>query len=293
MIAQPALVQATSVLTGELRVRTRGSLRTVVQSRVLIGPIDTIGIAVAQPFLRYALRPVPHFVGGTREFRLFVALPVVALVPLVLVRVVQAIVVAVADVNPRYAIAIVAGEQVAEASAALGLAVLGWLVAAVQAIVVSVAVPSGGDAAVIRATEAVLRTSALCAVKWILVAVVAAIVVTVAQPIGFHADVGFVAFEMIRRTSGVGGASLVRLVRSDVVLAVVDAVAQLRVGYATVIGAGELALGARRIDATLLVAAVATVVLVVALPRLEDATAVVAAELVGAARVISCVKLKN
>lgn len=54
------------------------------------------------------------------------------------------------------------------------------------------------------------------------------------------------------------------------------------------VGAGELALGTVRIVTLQLVGAVATVVLVVTLPRLEDASAVAAAELGGTARVERC-----
>lgn len=148
--------------------------------------------------------------------------------------------------------------------------------------------PSRGNAAMIGTPEAVLRASPLRTVQRILIAVVAAIVVTVAQPVRLDADIRLLALEMIGRAGRVARASLVRLVARYVVLAVVHPVADLRHGYAALVGAGKLARRAGPIDAALLVRAVLAVVLVVALPRLEDAAAVVAAELVCAARVVGC-----
>ena len=65
----------------------------------------------------------PLFVGGTREFRLLITLPVSALVTAIFIRIVQTIVVSVADVNPRDAVAIVAREQVAETRPRSGFAI--------------------------------------------------------------------------------------------------------------------------------------------------------------------------
>lgn len=92
---------------------------------------------------------------------------------------------------------------------------------------------------------------------------------------------------MIRHARSIMGASLERLVRSNIVLAIIDAVAHLRLRDAAVVGAGELSCGAWWINAAFLVATVPTVVLVIALPRLENTSAVVATELVRAARVVS------
>lgn len=77
------------------------------------------------------------------------------------------------------------------------------------------------------------------------------------------------------------------LIGSDIVLTIVDTVAHLRLWYASEIGAGEFARCARRIDASLLVATVPAVVFVIALPRFEDASTVVAAEFVRTARMMS------
>lgn len=79
------------------------------------------------------------------------------------------------------------------------------------------------------------------------------------------------------------------LVGRDVVLAIVDAVANLSHRNATRVEASELTLGAGRIHASLLVRPVLAVVLVVALPRLKDAAAIVASELVRRAGVVGAV----
>ena len=68
------------------------------------------------------------------------------------------------------------------------------------------------------------------------------------------------------------------LVRSAVVLTVVDPVAHLRLRDAPEVVAGKLALGTLGVVTPLLVRPISTIVLVVALPRVEDATAIAAAE---------------
>lgn len=150
-----------------------------------------------------------------------------ALMSRVLVGIVQAIVVAVAYVNPRYAVAVVACEQVAETCTALRLAVLRRFVRPVAAVVVTVAVPRGRYAPVVRAPETVCRARPLGTVHRVLVTVVAAVVVAVAQPIRFHANVRLLALQMVRRARDVLRAPVVGLVRSRVVFAVVHAVAHL------------------------------------------------------------------
>lgn len=70
------------------------------------------------------------------------------------------------------------------------------------------------------------------------------------------------------------------LIGSEIVLAIVDAVAHLRLWYASKIGTGEFARCAGWVDASLLVATVPAVIFVIALPRFEDASAVVAAEFI-------------
>lgn len=83
---------------------------------------------------------------------------------IIFVRIIHAIIVTVADVNPRNAISIVAREKISEASSSLGFAILWRFVGSVTAIVVSVAVPSRRNATVVRTPEAVLWTSSLSAV---------------------------------------------------------------------------------------------------------------------------------
>lgn len=289
MVAQPIHIQATTIVAGELIFFAGLRRRTMVLSHILVSPVNTIRLSIAQPFFGNTLRPVPNFVRGAGELCLFVTLSVIALVSIVLVRVIHAIVVPVADVTSGYTVAIVAGKQISEASSTLRLTVIWRFIAGIRAVVVSIAVPCGWDAPVVRAPEAVLRTSFLGAVQRILIAIIPAIVITIAKPVGFHADVGLVAFQMIRGTCGVHGTAFVGLVGGDIVPAVVDTITDQIVRDATIIGAGELTNGARGINAAFLVAAVATVVLVIAFPGLEDAPAVVASELVGAARVVDAV----
>lgn len=167
------------------------------QSHVLISPVNAIRISIAQPFFWDALGAIPHFVRGASELRFFVAFSVVALMTLIFIGVIQTIVVSIADVNSRNTVAVITSEQIAETCSTLGLAVTRRLVASVQTIIISVAIPSGWDAPVIRTSEAVLGASSLGAMNRILIAIVTAIVIAVAQPVRLHADVCLFAFEMI------------------------------------------------------------------------------------------------
>lgn len=199
---------------------------------------------------------------------------------IVFVTVIQAIIVAVANVNSRYAIAVVAGEQITETGSSFRLAVFWWLVGSITAIIVAIAVPSGRNASMVRAAETVLRARPLRTMQRIFVTVIAAIVVAVAQPVRLDADICFFAFQMVRRTRRVLRTAFVRLVRSAIVFAIVHTVAHLRLRYASSIQAGEFAINARRVCAALFVRSVFAIVLVVALPRFEYAATIVAAELV-------------
>lgn len=69
---------------------------------------------------------------------------------LIFIRIVQAIIVSVAYINSRNAVAVIAREQVTEACPALGLTITRRFVASVQAIVVSVAIPSSWNAPAIQ-----------------------------------------------------------------------------------------------------------------------------------------------
>jgi hypothetical protein len=66
------------------------------------------------------------------------------------VGIVETVVVAITDVDPRDAVTVVAGEEVAVARPVGGRALIGWLVLASFAVAVSVAVPRGRDTAMIR-----------------------------------------------------------------------------------------------------------------------------------------------
>lgn len=149
--------------------------------------------------------------------------------PGVFVGIVQTIVVAVADVNPGYAIPVVAREQVAETRPAFRFTVLRRFVGPVAAIVVAVAIPRGRYAPVVGTPETIGRARPLRTMDRVLVAVVAAIVVAVAQPIRFHAYVRLFALQMVRRTRYVLRAPVVRFVRSRIVFAIVHAVAHLEI----------------------------------------------------------------
>jgi hypothetical protein len=130
----------------------------------------------------------------------------------VFVGIVQTIVITIANINPRYAVAVVAGEEIAETCTAFRLAVLRRLVRSITAVVVSVTIPCGGYASVVRAPEAVGWTRSLRTVHRILVTIVPAVVVAVAQPIRFHAYVRLFTLQMVRRTCDVFRTPVVSLV---------------------------------------------------------------------------------
>jgi len=132
----------------------------------------------------------------------------------VLVGIVQTIVIAVADVNSRYAIAVVAREQVAETRTALRLAVLWWFIRPITTVVVAVAIPRSRYASVVGTPEAVRRAGPLRAMHRVLVTVIATIVVTIAQPVRFHTYVCLLALQMVGRARYVLRAPVVGFVRS-------------------------------------------------------------------------------
>lgn len=207
-----------------------------------------------------------------------------ALMSIVFVTIVQAIVVAVADINAWNTVSIVTRKQITEACASFRLAVLWRLIGSVATVVVAIAVPRGRDASMVGTPETVLRTRSLRTMQYILVRIVTAVIVTVAQPIRFDADVGLLALQMVIGTRRILWTHFMRFVGRRIVLAVVDPVADLCLRNATSVLARELSVDARRIRAALLVRTVFAVVLVVTLPRLEDTPSVVAAILVGRAR---------
>lgn len=79
----------------------------------------------------------------------------------------------------------------------------------------------------IRTTETVLWTRALCTMQSVLITVITTIIVAIAQPIWFNANICFLAFEMIGRAGCVLWTTFVRLIGSGIVFAVIDAIADL------------------------------------------------------------------
>lgn len=77
MITSPALVDATAILASELIIGARLRCWAIVEGDILIGPINAIRVAVAEPLLRNALRPSPGFVFLASELSLRVALSVI------------------------------------------------------------------------------------------------------------------------------------------------------------------------------------------------------------------------
>lgn len=133
-----------------------------MDSRILIGPIDTIGVAVANPSFGYTLSATPVLVGHTRELPVGIALTSVALVSYVFIRVVETIVIAVTDVNPRNTIAVIASEEISKAGPLFTLAVLfGFICFRTSTIIIAIAIPSGGNAPVVGTPEAIGRTRSL------------------------------------------------------------------------------------------------------------------------------------
>ena len=291
MVTQPVLVDAAAVAALELLFAAllpwpgaQGN------GRVLIRSIHTVRVAVTHPLAGNAHGPVPQLVLRALKLRLRVALPIVALALLTLVRAIQTVIVAIAEIDPRDAVAIVAGEQVAEAGLLVRLTIFLRLVTAVLTIGIAITVPRGRDATVVRTPETVGRAGAGAIVQRVLIAVVATIVVTVAEPVGLHTNGGVLALEVILGTGHVAGAAQChRLVAGRVVLAVVHAVANLQLRDAAEIVAGVLPLGTVGIVAANLIRPIATVILVVTLPGLEDAAAVAAAILCRSTCVVAAV----
>lgn len=93
VIASPSLVDAASVFTSELVVGAWLRCWTIVQSYVLIGAINTIGIAIAKPLLGNALRTAPGFVFLACELSFCVTLSIVALMSIIFIAVIQTIVI--------------------------------------------------------------------------------------------------------------------------------------------------------------------------------------------------------
>lgn len=204
VIASPVSMDATAVTASELLTRAAVAGSAVERSRVFISSVDAIRIAIANPFTWNTLSFAPLFIGTAREFRFRVAFAAPTLVSIIFIRIVQAVVVSVADVNARDAIAVVARKQVAETSLGARFAIIWRLVGSVAAVIVSIAIPRGRNAAVVvGASETVAGTRALRTRRFVLIGIVAAVIIAVTQPERFHANVGRVAFEMLRWAGGI------------------------------------------------------------------------------------------
>ena len=111
----------------------------------------------------------------------------------------------------------------------------------------------------------------------ILVTVVSAVIVPVTQPVLFNTNGGGATWMIVTGAGHVpASASLLALVAGLIVLAVIDTIADTLLWDAPVVITGELSAGTLGIVAVNLVRPVPAVVLVVALPGLEDASAIAA-----------------
>ena len=129
----------------------------------------------------------------------------------------------------------------------------------------------------IRTSETVWRTLSGAAVQRILVTVVSTVIVPVTQPVFLHTDGGGPAGMVVMLTSHILVlAGFLALVTGLVVLAVIDTIADTLLWDASVVITGELSAGTLGIVAVNLIRPVPAVVLVVALPGLEDASAIAA-----------------
>lgn len=130
-------------------------------------------------------------------------------------------------------------------------------------------------------SEAIRRTSPLSAMQRILIRIIPTIIITITQPVRLDANIRLLALQMLRWTRRVLWTPFVRLIRCNVVLAIVHSITDLRHWNATVVGAREFTIRTRWVVAVPFIGTVLAVVFVVALPRFEDASAVGATEFVG------------
>lgn len=180
VVAYPTLIDAPSIGTCKLIISAGLRCGTVVQCCIFIRSINTIRIPIAYPLLRNTLRPGPGLVLLAGKFGLLIALPIIALMPIILITIIQTVIVSITDINSRNAVAIITGKQISKAGPSLGLAVLWRLIRPITTIIVPIAVPGSRDASMIWTAEAVLRTCPLGTVQRILVRVISAIIVPIA-----------------------------------------------------------------------------------------------------------------
>ena len=243
MIAFPALVDATTIVAFELIVGaffkrhiTIGNLGMVFISRV-----DTIRIAITDPVLINANPPTPLPVGLTSELCVRIASTRFALPVFAFVRSINTVIVAITNINPGNAIAIITSEQIPKASSAFLLTLILGLVFASVTIRVSIAIPSRRNAPMIRTPERVRWARPSTTMQLIFIRVVTTIIVSITKPIRLDADGRIRSLDMSIRTINISIlARLQRLIAGRVVLAVVDAIANLGVSDASKVFASEL-----------------------------------------------------
>lgn len=78
----------------------------------------------------------------------YIIVKLTALMTFIFIGIIQTIVVSIANVNSRNTVAVITSEQITETCSTLGLTVTRRLVASVQTIIISVAIPSGWDASI-------------------------------------------------------------------------------------------------------------------------------------------------
>ena len=194
MIASPVLVHTPTISASELLGSAATPLCAIESSSgryVFVCSIDTVWIAITDPLLGNALRFSPLLVGTTGEFRFGVALARSTLMTLILVRVIETVIISIANVDSWNAVAVIARKQVTEAGLCARFTIIGRLIGSVSTIVVSIAVPGSGNAAIVGgASETVGGTRALRTSSVVFVRIVAAIVVSVTKPKRFDANIG-------------------------------------------------------------------------------------------------------
>lgn len=288
MVTHPVLVDAALVLALVLLLRIAWLRRgAVVHGCVLVRPVHTVGVSVAHPALGDAGSPPPLLVLGALELSLSVTLPGVTLMAGIFVRIIQAIVVPITNVDPWHTVSIVTSEQVSKASSLFAFAVIFGFICTISTIVISITMPSGRNAAVAGTPEAVWRAGSLRAEERDLVRVVATVIVAVAEPVGLHTDVSGLALEVVSRARAIVRTVGVALVRGLVVLTVVHAVTELCLWNAAEVGTRELAIRAWWILTALLICAVPAIVFMVALPSLENTPPIATPELCWSTRMLS------
>lgn len=114
------------------------------------------------PSFRDTLRSTPILIGCTRELSIGIALTSVALVSYIFIRIVETVIVTVANIDARNTISIIACEKVSKTSPFLTLTIFfGFVCFRSATIIVSITIPGRRNTTMIRTTEAIRRTCSL------------------------------------------------------------------------------------------------------------------------------------